>query len=228
MAHKNLVVDMDDVLVNISQKWARKATLSPGLRRLATVAALPASNAELGAAVRARDRAWLQDWLGLMGEPGLMAEFDALYRGDGAFYDDLPPTPFAVGVIRALIPLGVVGAVHVVTHTMGDGDPVNDSKRRWLSRHLPDDRVQVHLVDGGTKKSEVIRRHCPDADTYADDSMKNVIDVLTARGVHAHEIAMPKLGCNHPMPDAVAIAARLARTKLNYYEVVHSPEEDAG
>jgi len=151
--------------------------------------------------------------------PELRDEFDAVYREDSTFYDDLQPTSFCQGIILALEETRAIQQVHVITHVFAHGDPVNASKRRWLQRWLRPGElpVVVHEVEGHLKKSDIMREHCPESDLFADDAMKNVIDVLSAEGVHVGEILLPRMGHNSPALPDVELLAELRRTAIGYY-----------
>jgi hypothetical protein len=214
-----MVLDVDEVLVNVTPAWVAKAKAHPDLGNLPTLAALPPGGSALASVVFARPVYFLLDWLKIPAH--LRGVFDSLYRDDGEFYDDLPPTPFASGVAALLKFPGAVGACHIISHVMGDGDAVNASKMRWLDRHIDsrDGRVSIHLLELGTKKSDVMLRHCKEPDSFADDSMLNVLDVMATKGLNPRQILIPRMGYN-AAPREVVLAARVCCVELSYYETV--------
>jgi hypothetical protein len=158
------------------------------------------------------------------------SEFMALYSDDPAFYDDLPPTPMAEAVRLSLSFSYITDHVHVITQMMVTGNGgANESKLRWLNWLLEPSRnpVTIHQVMPGEKKSAVLQRHCRRPDAFCDDSMKHVIDVMTARGVAPKQYLLPRLGHNNPAPE-VSILALLSHAELSYYGQVHNPLEDEG
>jgi hypothetical protein len=224
---KLLVADMDDVLVNCTPKWVRKATQDPEIGQLPGVAALAARGGSLRDATMGRPAYYLQKWLSVPAYAD--GRFNALYREDPSFYDGLPPTPFAESVRLALAGFGgAVEHVHVVTLTMGGGDPVNESKVRWLESFFEGHRGKVtfHLTPPGVKKSEVMLRHCQEPDAFADDSLGNVADVLLVEKVRPKQILIPKMGHNYPAHAEIAQLAALSRVELSYYSNLHHPEEE--
>lgn len=215
-ASKLLVLDADDVLVHIVTPWVLKALASPDV---APGWIRPTGIDEK--AITGRLQPYLQHWL--MEEHGFpkdaVPQLDAIYRQDPKFYDDLPPTRFCQGVMAAMAMPGHVAHVHVITHNFSNSDPCVESKTRWLRRHLDDpSRVTIHSVESGTKKSEIMRKHCPDPDTFVDDSLKNVVDVLLNDAVTPYEILIPRMGHNQAPPQEVFSLANLRRISINYYE----------
>lgn len=214
-AGKTIAVDVDDVLVHISTPWVRRAlahpTLSPWL------SALQAD--DLARQVTTRLHPYIQPWLCSLGLPEVHVPLlDSLYRDDEAFYDDLPPTAMCVALARALELPRVMAHVHVVTHCFGLDEPATRSKVRWLQRHLGEEggRLTFHLLTPGEKKSEVLRQFCPEPDSFADDAMKNVLDVLLNDAVRPAEILIPRMGHNELHPKVEALA-RLRRIRLSHY-----------
>jgi hypothetical protein len=215
-ASKLLVLDTDDVLVHIATPWMMRAFSNP--------AVAPGWTRPTGLderAVVARTYPHIQPWLvAVHGLPkDAVSAFDDVYRRDPMFYDDLPPTRFCQGVMAAMAKPGCVEHVHVITHNYSNGDPSAESKDRWLRRYLSDAaRVTIHNVESGEKKSEVMRKHCPNPDTFADDSLKNVVDVLLNDAVSPYEILIPRMGHNEVLPPEMAKLALLRRISINYYE----------
>jgi hypothetical protein len=215
---KVLATDVDDVLVNIAEKWVRRARAHPLLQSLATFTELPDGELELRDAVRERSAYPLLTWLRI---PSLLrGVFDSVYYDSEDFYDDLVPTPFCRGVMAAIELGRGMGPVHVVTHIRTKEDAATASKRRWLERYLPSSDsggVSIYSIPAGTKKSAVMRSQCPEVDSYAEDSMANVMDVLLEEHFHASQILMPRMGYN-PLAKEIAALARLRCTSIDYYE----------
>ena len=219
---KLLAVDMDDVLVHIATPWVRRAMARPKLHLAWPKAAAIAEFPNLQEQVLARPQSHIQRWLVEdHGMPeALVAEIDLTYRADPNFYDELPMTPFCAGVVAALALPGRVAHVHVVTHNYSNTDPVVASKDRWLRSVLGGpERVTIHHLEASQKKSEVLKKHCPEPDTFADDAMKNVIDVLLNDDVRPREILIPGMAHNQLAPEVAKLAV-LRRIDLNYYDKV--------
>ena len=220
---KVLALDVDDVLVHISTPWVVRALEHPRLGQLLTSLRFQ-TPALLHQVVVGRSRGHIQPWL--VEQHGLPAssipEFDSLYRDAADFYDDLEPTVLFKGVLTALGMDRVVSHVHIITHCFALDDAATLSKRRWLERHLADGikagRVTIHELTADQRKSEVMCLHCPEAHSFADDSVKNVIDVLLNKRVRPHEILIPRMAHNDNLPVSIRRLAHLRRIKLSYYD----------
>jgi hypothetical protein len=215
---KLMAVDTDDVLVHISTPWVERARRHPEIARY-----IPDHEPDaLGATLIGRPQPYIQQWLidscGMPRE--LQDELVLIYRGDPNFYDDLPPTLFCKGIIGALARPGAVAHVHVLTHNYSNSDPCVESKDRWLRKHLGGpEKVTIHHIEAGQKKSDVLRQFCPEPDAFVDDSLKNVIDVLLNDAIRPHEIIIPRMGHNAVTPEIEQLAF-LRRIKISYYEKV--------
>ena len=215
---KLMAVDTDDVLVHISTPWVERARMRPSLAQY-----VPAGGAvALEDVLLGRPQPYIQQWLvDACGMPtDLLEELDLVYRADPHFYDELPPTMFCRGIMSALALPGRVAHVHVLTHNYSNSDPCVESKDRWLRKHLGGpERVTIHHIEAGQKKSDVLRQFCPEPDAFADDSLKNVIDVLLNDAIRPHEIIIPRMGHNAVTPEIEQLAF-LRRIKISYYEKV--------
>lgn len=218
---KLLVLDVDDVLVHISTPWICLALEDP-----IVAAALPALVAAHAAApysfapavLRRRQphiQAWLQEQYAL--DPTLLPRLDLAYRAHATFYANLPPTAFCETIIAAMSLPGRVAHVHIVTHNFSNTDPCVISKELWIRTHLGGpDRVTIHHLEAHQKKSEILKIHCPEPDAYADDALKNVVDVVLNDAVRPLEILIPRMGHNL-VPENVVELATLRRIAITYY-----------
>ena len=219
---KILVTDMDDVLVHISTPWLQRAFATARFGSHPALAHLPRDGGDLFGTATARPQYYLQEWIkGLGVEPGLIPFFDEVYRQDAAFYDELPPTKFCASVLGALALPRRMAHVHIISHCYSLDDPCTESKRRWVEAVFGDykERYTLHLLEASTSKTEVMRRYCPTPTAFADDSMKNVVDVLLDESVTPSEIIIPQMGHNHTHPQVGALAL-LRRVQLSYYAEV--------
>jgi 5'(3')-deoxyribonucleotidase len=221
---KLLAVDMDDVLVHIATPWVRRAFLRPKLRMgwMPSARFADMSDPDLQSQVLARPQSYVQRWL--VEDHGfpemLLQEFDLTYRADPTFYDNLPMTPLCEAIVAALALPGRIMHVHVVTHNYSNSDPVVSSKDRWLNKVFGgSERVSIHHLEATQKKSEKLKEVCPSPDTFADDSMKNVIDVLLNEAVKPREILIPSMAHNQLAPEITALAV-LRKIDINYYDNV--------
>ncbi len=223
---KLIVVDVDDVLVHIATPWVIRAfERIPQLAMAAPNLAewlRAAPREEIHATIISRPQPHIQQWL--VQEHGvpeaLIPKIDLIYRADPSFYDELPATAFCEGIRRAMSLPGRVGHVHAVTHNYANSDPSVASKERWLREKLGGpEHLTIHQVEAGTKKSDVMRKVCPNPHTFADDAMKNVVDVLLNDDVKPNEILIPRMGHNNILPEIQQLAF-LRKITINYYENV--------
>ena len=215
---KILALDMDDVLVHISTPWILKAlqrpTLQTTLQRL-----LPPSLDKLMEVVLTRTYPHIQEWLtnDLSFPTHLLGELNLAYRGDPTFYDDLHPTKLAESIKTAMEVPGWIGHIHVVTHNFDHQDPCVESKTRWIKNQFGTNNVTIHHLTPDQRKSDVLHAHCPKPTVFADDSLKNVIDVLVNRNVQPDEILIPEMGHNI-MDDSTRYLAVLRQIQISYYQ----------
>lgn len=219
---KILALDTDDVLVHISTPWIERLLSRPqlafALPRLSGRKASDGLQAEVIARPQPHIQQWLKEHHGL--PDGLIGQVDLTYRADPHFYDDLPPTAFCSGIAAIMELPGRISHIHIITHNFSNSDPSVASKERWLRKQLGGpERVTIHNLEAGQKKSEVLRVHCPEPSTFADDSMKNVVDMLLNDAVRPHEILIPRMGHNMLLPEVQQLAF-LRRISINYYENV--------
>ena len=211
---KYIVLDVDDVIVDMSSHWMNlakeDACIKPYVDKV--VGTTP-----LAEALVLRRAGYMQDWMQLPDD--LRVVFDFIYRSNRNFYDDLQPTQFGRNILLALSRPGYVGHVHFITHNFSNDDPSVDSKQRFLETHFGAymDRCTIHQTDASVSKSKIMERVCPEPHMFADDQMKNVVDVLLNDNVRPHEIAIPEGNFNYPPADNVIKLATLRRIQLNYY-----------
>jgi hypothetical protein len=223
---KLLAVDVDDVLVHIATPWIVRAfERHPQLAMAAPQLAAwlrEAPSEEVHETVTLRPQPHVQQWLLQEHKlpQALIPLVDLTYRGDPTFYDDLKPTEFCRGIMAALALPGRVAHIHAITHNFSNDDPCVASKERWLRKMLGGpERVTIHNVESGTKKSEIMHKFCPEPDSFADDAMKNVVDILLNDKVRPHEILIPRMGHNNLLPEVEHLAF-LRKIQINYYENV--------
>lgn len=196
-----VATDCDDVLVDISNKWMSKIMNDHILRDYITTAhhEVIALNATL------RSTYYINDWLGIA-DPGHVKRMLDLYFNDPTFYDDLAPLPYA----RALLGMaGMLETIHVVT-SCGEtvDDPVNNSKKRFLARLFsefpPEVEVKFHLLPSSIKKGQYMKDKGITFNTFVDDHVKNIINVIECIEGTKPEILMPVYGWNGNVQKDVA------------------------
>jgi hypothetical protein len=171
--------------------------------------------------VLARKYPYIQNWLknDYTLPESLMGKVNSLYRDNDKFYDNLEPTNVCKGFIQALELPGVISQLHIFTHNFDNHDPCIESKNRWIERYLgSSSKVIVHHLNAGEKKSHYMQQHCPNPSVFLDDSLKNVVDIITNDRVKPNEILIPKMGHNDDVVSSgIALLSTLRNIKLDYY-----------
>jgi hypothetical protein len=216
---KILALDVDDVLVNITFPWCERLKHRPNLFN-ALDGKLSSDRGQLMSDVVNRKQPHIQQWLQENHnlDKDLLHEVDLVYRSNPVFYDDLEPTKLCRAIQMALDLPGRINEICVITHNFNNNDPCVESKDRWLRKYFSaaGDKLHIHHVESPEKKSSIMEKYCPEPDVFADDSLKNIIDVLLNDKVRPHEILIPKMGHNEVSPDMYALAA-LRKIKINHY-----------
>jgi len=170
---KLVITDLDEVCVNITIKWARKA-FEAGL-----IKKLPSDKT-----IIARKHYYIQNLLGIDQDKAL-----ALYRTSD-YYDDLEPTRLGKGLMTA----ASLGQIHLVilSHCTPE---VEASKKRFCKKYFPG--VLLILVPEDVKKSKAI--HDNDLNRYnlfIDDSPPVLKDIIVNTASQGKEFLCPRYGYN--------------------------------
>ena len=198
-----ILVDLDEVMVNIGIKW---------MFRMRDLDLLPASYDNDDAVVHAAlHREEYYFWKHV----GLEKEDTRIYAEDSTFYDNLEATTYGQGIEMNALAGRLRGVI--LTHCV-EG-PVNESKKRFISKNFPS--LITICIPGHTPKSKVINdmglNHYV---TFSDDSVKVVTDVLHNTLSLGKEFYMPKFGHNGIErfdPKDLEYMAEIS-AKLVYYE----------
>ena len=183
-ANHILVIDCDECLLNINDKWMRKALELPladyGISEETILNIFNILNE--GYSVNLR----LEYPLTSLFDEEVTPEFDKvfhdLYFKDPHFYDDLPDSPFTTSLKAIMENTLYISEIHVLSKVGKLDDPVNESKRRRLDAIFSDYRnrfkIEYHFIEKGELKSDYIKRKFPLINMYVDDSYENIKDVV--------------------------------------------------
>ena len=168
------IVDFDDVLVNMSWKWAMKAYSSICTPK------------EICDTVINSTKKWLYD---KFNQPeGNILDY---YLSDKNFYSDLPPTRFC----EKLNKISDKNDVFVISYIMESWNA--DDKANWLKKYLPNAKYQFVYYKTGIKKSEIINNfELGDYIAFADDRISNIVDVMENTNSENKMFYIPRFGCN--------------------------------
>jgi hypothetical protein len=211
----DIVCDMDEVLVNISPAWVSHAILNDKIARFLGTEKLEfMAKYDITSLVLARNEYYLSKWLELDEEHDIL--FQSLYHDKGdVFYDGLYPTSFAIGLMD-IIESPAINKIWIMSHvTLND----NSSKELFVERYLRHKKFELVKVPLGNKKSGVINEMGIDYISFIDDSMNNIIDVVTNTRSETKEFTLPKLGYNILTPEIEALIENKF-LRFGYYENV--------
>ena len=63
-----------------------------------------------------------------------------------------------------------------------------------------------------------MQQYCPNPSVFLDDSLKNVVDIITNDRVKPNEILIPRMGHNDDVVSSgIALLSTLRNIKLDYY-----------
>lgn len=168
------VVDFDDVLVNMSWKWAMLA-----YKNICTPS-------EICDILINSKKKWLYDKFN-QPENNIMD----YYLNQKGFYDDLPPTKFC----ERLKKISGKNDIFVISYIMEEHNGIE--KEKWLKKHLPTAKFQFLYYDSKWKKSDVINQMELNYYTaFSDDRISNIVDVMENTDSVEKMFYIPKYGCN--------------------------------
>lgn len=194
------VFDCDEVLVNISDKWARKMLAVPELKKLIPDSMIQAINMGV---MNLRIVNFIDRLLGIEFGSKEYETFMSLYKDDPTFYDDLPPSPFLNSVKRTI---NFYDEIHILTKMPTDekSHVVDASKQRFLVNHLlplkkenPSLKINILFLKANEKKSDAILEQKIKFNTFADDSTENIVDVVSNVTNRSYEVLVPMYGYNY-------------------------------
>ena len=166
-------MDFDDVLVNMSWKWALKAYGSICTPK------------EICDVLINSPRKWLYEKFN--------ADDDIMdyYLSDKHFYEDLPPTKFC----ERLNKISDRNDIFVISYIMEDWNA--DDKSKWLKKYLPNAKYQFVYYNSGIKKSDIINNfELGDYTAFADDRVQYLVDVMEHTNSEYKMFYIPRYGCN--------------------------------
>jgi hypothetical protein len=194
------VFDCDEVLVNISDKWAKKMLAVPELRKFIPDSMVQTINLGI---MNLRIVNFIDRLLGIEFGSKEYEIFMSLYKDDPTFYDDLPPSPFLNAVKRTI---NFYDEIHIITKMPTDdtSHTVDISKKRFLVQHLlplkkenPNLKINIIFLKSNEKKSDAILEQNIKFNTFADDSTENIVDVVSNVTNRSYEVLVPMYGYNY-------------------------------
>lgn len=212
-AKYDIATDLDDVVVNITDVWVKKILSDKGL-----CARLPIECVDKAVGSHPMNRAaytftsHFTEKHEEVFDSELLSLVHDKYFQDPNFYDDLQPSKYYFH-LKAMLDYGVLNSVTVVTSCVELAFPVTASKMRFMNRIFDSFRaqgVQVRfiLTEKKEKKSEAMVANNVVYDSYADDAIFNIVDVIENTQSHGKEFFIPRYRHNLIVPDQAKLVAK--------------------
>lgn len=193
-----LVVDCDEVLVKINQKWYNDFIANPRIKEFLLDTQIDPSQIHWN--VNTRKNYFLLNHLNFQSPSDLPEEIDKIfmdtYFGNPTFYDDLPISNYFQALFNIFETHShFIKELHVVTHTMDNSTPVLKSKNKFLLAYLKTINkkipVKLHFLEKHEKKSECINNEIGYYDSFVDDALHNIEDVIENTDSYNKEFLIP-------------------------------------
>jgi len=188
--NKNILIDCDEVLVNISPKFYRLilknfSTFKDYFKNLGMLEDFE---------ILRRSEYYLNEWLKLTPDTHIPQEIiDSmldLYTVPD-FYDDLQLTTFGKGLKFALYNSKFVKSLVILTHTFPKNE---ESKNKFLVSHFNDERVTITHIPITVKKIDFVKEHNIEFDIFIDDRKDTLMDFINH--FQFKEFSYPEMGYN--------------------------------
>ena len=205
-----MVIDCDEVLVNIVDKWLTNASHVEELGQYFTEKVLldmcADGKLEKFSTIWRPDY-YFQEWLGIT-DPAHIKLINDVYFCDPNFYDDLLPTPF----FRSLSAiLDVVSSIDILTMCGADvNSPTNVSKGKWLHKYFtdlltnrPDIKFKTHFIPSDRPKGVYLKEQGIKFNVYVEDCVANVVNVVETMEFDNFEVLVRLYGSHRHIGQAV-------------------------
>lgn len=215
----NFIVDCDEILVNISPKWAKLMAENEDIFRdyfnLEEIKKVKDDIIELTRLVLLRKEFYLTDWLKKKEvdkiPDNVMKSFMDLYDTPD-FYYDLPLNKISVG-LRGISFHRAVKKIYVVTRCTSLKN--YKSKCDIITNLFPERKLEIIKIGKGEKKSSCLSKIDIENGFIFEDENSNIVDYLDS-GITKCNLYVPILGYNRPTSGIVE-KAHLNEVSLNYY-----------
>ena len=194
-----IIMDMDEVLVNISPalyrsirlKWPR---FSPFFKDLG-----PLSDKE----IFNREEFEIIKWLikdDVKEDPLIVAYlrsllFTEFFNTD--IYKNLTPTHFAQVTLMndAFIENSAIDKVFILSRVVPGAKQMTDSKLAFINHFFPNKKIHPIFIEEGTK-GEAINKHGIDFSLLVDDEIMNILSIVNEVDISGKEFLVPSMGYN--------------------------------
>lgn len=197
---KTLLIDFDDVMVESAIKQFTEFKKYPDFEKY--FKPIP-ENTDIRNYVNNRQKYYFEDLMldTATIDENYIAVIKDIYSNN--FYDDLEPTPLAIG-LKQLIQYKPVICDKFLFISRDISEKQSESKIKWLvdffGLNICEKNIEYYSVNGiNEKKSDVIKNNNLTFTTYIEDSIENIKDVFYNCDIHLMygvELIIPKRGYN--------------------------------
>jgi hypothetical protein len=218
----NFIIDMDEVLVNISpgqyrairENWLRYNRFFNDLG--------PLKDKE----ILNRPTFKLVDWLlkdEYLNSENAISVKEFLHKMicidyfSTDLYANMQPTNFARKTVmnKAFIEHIRVKKVYILTRYIDE--KMLESKKKFVKKYFKHSKIELIAVQLNEKKSDYIKKLNIDWNIFIDDEIKNIADFAENLNIEGKEFLIPKFGYNE-MPEILDILIKGKGAVYNYYE----------
>ena len=215
-----LILDCDEVLVDICQKWMKKTIEDDYLRnKYLTNDMIDLYDQGL---INLRVHTYLTQLMRLTSNEDLI-RWGSLYKDDPTFYDDLKPSPYFKSLSKIL---NVVDSIDVITKRPTEDDkdtPACISKKRFLLKafkamDLKTTTVNFHFLPYNKSKADYIIENDIKFTCFVDDLTENIIDIVKKYPYTGYEILAPLTGYNSDLPSKLLQEEKFVTGKTTFLQ----------
>jgi hypothetical protein len=198
---KVVITDMDDVLCNTVETWVQFLYANKELfSGVYNIDPMPTTEDVYNR------KAWgLIEWLKKddVELPKEIEELTLAVLGRPDFYSYCKPTKFAYS-LREFLEHKLCKELIIITRNVSEGQ--NDSKIAWLKNFFGEKlsnspKLKYLAVDDDESKAQAIRENNVIWDSFIDDELRNVTDMVLHTQGFGNEILIPTYGYNQPTPE---------------------------
>lgn len=204
----NLIVDCDEILVNISPKWARKILENREYYRpylkVEELERYENDEKKFNIFVLNRPEFYLNKWLS---RDNIEIPSDVLknyldIHNEEDFYYDLPITSMAIG-LKKLANHSSVKSIYVISRHSSNSKSLN-SKLNLIKSLFPEDKLIIRIPKQGESKADYVKDIDIEYGMIFEDEICNIKDYLSkTENVKNCYLYIPKFGYNIPDQEAL-------------------------
>ena len=214
--NKNVVLDCDEVLVNISIPWIETIISDNNFNKYINLKEYSKKDIYL------RDEFYIEKFFTYKNKEDIEICKDKFYKiySESRFYDNLKPTRYGTVMSKAAMQ-SFVENIYVITRHIGSNDNL-DSKKLFLNKLFKNSIDKLNIIEIGKneKKSDIIK-DINNIAIYAEDELNNILDVIKncKKNLDGTIINIPIYGYNKPNKELIDYSNDENNNFLiNYYD----------